>query len=437
MKEIGTNRKGFLIIIVIILIISIGILVINKDMKEVEDKAKSKQHTEKEETSIVEVESQLVVDALFNTEDNKKEPISADTVSVKENSSMNNENTKQSEENLLVEKILSTAVGELGKGPDANGITVYGKWYQDNVDGTDSFASAAWCAMFLSWCANKSGVSKDAFGYYAECSYWKNNFYVKNNLWHDVSRYTPKRGDLLFFDNHNNDGVADHNGIVETVTATEVTVIEGNLNNKVSRATYSIKDSKILGYGTPKYSSNSTSSVNNVQKNNTVTNTTTPVVKTSGQTSTSSQADKIIEIAATQLGNGPDGSGCTKYGYWYSQNIDKSAYFASAPYCAMFVTWCANQAGISTDIITPYAYCGYGIQYFQNKGCYYTRSSGYVPKKGDVIFFGVDNHTGLVEYSKDGRVYTIEGNSTNSKVCRRNYSLSYTYINGYGSPKYK
>ena len=102
----------------------------------------------------------------------------------------------------------------------------------------------------------------------------------------------------------------------------------------------------------------------------------------------------------------------------------------------MFVSWCANEAGVSRDILTPYAYCGYGIQYFKNKGDWHDRSSGYVPKRGDVIFFGADRHTGLVDHSEGGMVYTIEGNSTNDSVARKTYSLSYSDINGYGSPKY-
>ena len=77
------------------------------------------------------------------------------------------------------------------------------------------------------------------------------------------------------------------------------------------------------------------------------------------------------------------------------------------------------------------------VQYFKNKGDWHDRSSGYVPKRGDVIFFGADRHTGLVDHSENGVVYTIEGNSTNGAVCRKSYNMSYGDINGYGSPKYK
>ncbi len=414
MKNILLNRNKMIISICTVLVILIGvILCINNDNTK-----REKDITKTEKDNVIESASVTKTD-----DDNNNEQ----KVDGSSEESINEDAT-----NLNVDKMVNKAVSQIGQGPDANGITVYGKWYEENVDGNDAFASAPWCAMFLSWCANEVEISKDIIGYYAECSFWKNDFYVKNGLWQDASGYTPKKGDLLFFDNHNNDKVADHNGIVEKVTATDVTVIEGNLNNKVDRATYKMNDSKILGYGTPNYSKKSTLENKKPEQSQNAQVTVPNIVSKSV-----SQADKIMEVASSQLGIGEDGNGCTKYGYWYSQNIDKSSYFASAPWCAMFVTWCANQAGISTDIITPYAYCGYGIQYFRDKGCYHTRMSGYVPKKGDVIFFGADTHTGLVEYSKDGYVYTIEGNSTNSTVARRSYALSYADINGYGAPKYE
>lgn len=334
---------------------------------------------------------------------------------------------KKNNISTVAEAFVKKAVAEIGYGPDENGVTKYGQWYQDNVDGSQKFNTAAWCAMFLSWCANEVGVSRNTVGFYAECSSWMNDFYVKNNIYKSSNEYTPKRGDIIFFDNHYEDKAADHNGIVETVTDSQVIVIEGNVNNKVARCTYNLNDSKILGYGIPNYSNN-VSNKKEEKKN----------VQTSGtQQQTTGQADRIISIAASQLGIGEDANGVSKYGLWYQNNIDSSCYFASSPWCAMFVTWCANQAGVSSDIITPYAYCGYGIQYFKDKGVWHDRSSGYVPKKGDVIFFGTDRHTGLVEYSQNGYVYTIEGNSTNSSVARKSYDLNWSDINGYGSPKYK
>ena len=73
----------------------------------------------------------------------------------------------------------------------------------------------------------------------------------------------------------------------------------------------------------------------------------------------------------------------------------------------------------------------------------------YIPKQGDIIFFdwsqswdgnfsnivignGVIDHVGIVEKVEDGKVYTIEGNSSDD-VRSRNYSLNNCKIVGYGT----
>lgn len=45
------------------------------------------------------------------------------------------------------------------KGYKKSGGTVYGAWY-DSIKGTN-FTNAAWCAMFVSWCANQAGIGQD------------------------------------------------------------------------------------------------------------------------------------------------------------------------------------------------------------------------------------------------------------------------------------
>lgn len=79
--------------------------------------------------------------------------------------------------------------------------------------------------------------------------------------------------------------------------------------------------------------------------------------------------------------------------------------------------------------------CKYSAQYYDAAGRFY-RSN---PQPGDQIFFGTDwdhvNHTGLVVAVKDGRVYTIEGN-TSDMVAERNYALDGDGIFGYGRPRW-
>ena len=345
--------------------------------------------------------------------------------------------------NSVIDKFVNTAANEIGQGRDENNITKYGQWYEDNIDNTDRFAPAPWCAMFISWCANEAGLSEDVIGYYAECSYWKNGFYVKNDLWHDAEGYTPKKGDLLFFDNHYEDGVADHNGIVEDVTDNEVIVIEGNYNDKVARVTYTLNDNKILGYGTPNYTKSKTTSgtrqhIQNPNQTITVTEVCNnqPQQQTTGSqqpVSSSTGAQKMLDVARAEIGTGESGE-WTKYGQWYQDNIDGSWNFATAEWCAMFVSWCANEAGFS-DIIIPYASCYAGEANFANMGGWHPQGSGYVPKPGDIIFFTGGSHTGIVEKVENGVIYTIEGNYLET-VARGSHNLNAGNISGFGSPRY-
>ena len=63
-------------------------------------------------------------------------------------------------------------------------------------------------------------------------------------------------------------------------------------------------------------------------------------------------------------------------------------------------------------------------------------------KVGDIIFFDWEDkrdnradHVGIVDKVEDGKVYTIEGNTSN-KCAERMYSFDDAQVMGYGSPKY-
>ena len=363
-----------------------------------------------------------------NVQNNTNNNTSTDT----NNNANNSTNTDNSSNgNEALEAFVNKAVAELGTKPDDSGVTKYGQWYQDNVDGSQKFNTAAWCAMFLSWCANQAGVSKSTVGYYAACSYWQDQFFVANGTWHAASGYTPARGDLIFFD-YTGDGKANHNGVVESVSDTQVVAIEGNVDKEVKRCTYAINDSTIVGYGKPDYSKNAENVAADQQAQQQQQE---QQQQATGSAGGSGQAETILNVASGELGTYNTSSNWTKYGQWYEDNIDGSYNFSNAAWCAMFVSWCANQSGVSRDIIKPYAACSVGVSNFKNQGVWHGQGSGYVPKKGDVIFFTF-SHTGLVDYVADGHVHTVEGNSSDA-VRQRTYSLSYGSILGYGSPNYQ
>lgn len=146
--------------------------------------------------------------------------------------------------------------------------------------------------------------------------------------------------------------------------------------------------------------------------------------------------DKFLAAAEKELAKGfkehvpkgkKSGDNNTPYGKWYGLNYQ--------PWCAMFVSYVANEAGILGSVVPKYASVEAGRQWYIKQGRYSKRSSGYTPKAGDVIFFtrSGQNHTGIVTGydSKSKTVFTIEGN-TKDRVARRSYKLTDTYIVGYG-----
>jgi hypothetical protein len=111
-------------------------------------------------------------------------------------------------------------------------------------------------------------------------------------------------------------------------------------------------------------------------------------------------------------------------------------------WCAAFVSWCLEEADAADSAGGLFASCTLWVERLRELGRYSTRASGYTPGEGDLIFFksaGVSrasDHVGLVRYVKGGRVYTVEGNSSD-QVSLRDYKLSDTYIVGYGRPQYR
>lgn len=68
---------------------------------------------------------------------------------------------------------------------------------------------------------------------------------------HDALMSTPEMGDQIFF---YSDGDINHTGVVEAVGGGIVYTIEGNASDRVLRRQYALGDSRIAGYGRPKWS---------------------------------------------------------------------------------------------------------------------------------------------------------------------------------------
>lgn len=120
--------------------------------------------------------------------------------------------------------------------------------------------------------------------------------------------------------------------------------------------------------------------------------------------------------------------------YWSWYGFD-----SRVEWCACFVSWCAEQCGyLESGIIPKYSLCSDGVNWFRNNGQWQGRD--YEPTAGNLIFFdwegdGTIDHTGIVEKSENGTVYTVEGNS-GDECKQRNYPVGSSVIYGYGIPAY-
>ncbi len=103
------------------------------------------------------------------------------------------------------------------------------------------------------------------------------------------------------------------------------------------------------------------------------------------------------------------------------------------PWCAYFVWWCFKNANVNPS---GYPSIGYtNTTWYSDRGLWHDRGT-YTPNPGDyIVLGGPTQHCGIVEYTVDNKVVTIEGNSSN-KVVRRSYELTSTYVIGYGSVDY-
>ena len=137
-------------------------------------------------------------------------------------------------------------------------------------------------------------------------------------------------------------------------------------------------------------------------------------------------------------------------------NRDMKAWAKSAgikdQWCQNFVDWCFVKAfGLDMAKKLIYTFTNYtptGSGAFKKRGRYIKRGSG-KPKPGDVIYFyssakGRIGHVGIVYKVSGNKVYTIEGNTSGASslvtngggVKKKSYSMSSTYIDGYGSVDY-
>ena len=183
---------------------------------------------------------------------------------------------------------------------------------------------------------------------------------------------------------------------------------------------------------------------------------------------TGNQRDDIINVALSQVGyvegsssgdygGANDGSylNYVEYNYWYNKCVSSSMPVGGsyAHWCATFVSWCAEQAGVPSSILNRSTAAGHSSSYFNiyfyaggstlnasSDNNYHFMGYNYTPKKGDLFYTRTWSHVGLVVGVDGSYVQTVEGNTNDGGsadgmgVYRRTRSISSLY---FGVPEYE
>ena len=145
------------------------------------------------------------------------------------------------------ERVLLIGKCFLGYREGYNNDTKFGDWY--------GMPNQPWCAMFVSYCMAKAGVSQETVKKFASCTAGWNWF--KNRGETRSNSFKPQRGDIIFFDwnPENGDGI-DHVGLVDRVENNKVYTVEGNHEDQVNQYSYDLNSNNIYGYVVPSYTGN-------------------------------------------------------------------------------------------------------------------------------------------------------------------------------------
>ena len=164
----------------------------------------------------------------------------------------------------------------------------------------------------------------------------------------------------------------------------------------------------------------------------------------------------LIAVAAEDVGysrwNDPQSG--TKFGRWYAQKVGNSYYAGNGiPFCAMGVSYWLDRAGISCAGF-PTAGCGSAMNAAIALGAWHKGNEGVNPpnrrpegiQAGAVIIFnwggkdgngnwdGGHDHTGICTAVNGSSISTIEANTGNGQVLRRERPFS--QVHGYILPAY-
>lgn len=170
-----------------------------------------------------------------------------------------------------------------------------------------------------------------------------------------------------------------------------------------------------------------------------------------------SELDKVLQIASNEVGYLEKASNAnlddktanagSKNYTKYARDMDNLHVYNGRKqgyaWCNVFIDWCFVQA-VGLDrakelLIGWSAGCTQDYNWFKERGQIVS-----APRRGDLVFFGNTSHIGIIEDVRDGKIYTIEGNTSNKAelvtnggcVARKSYSINSKYIHSFARLKY-
>ena len=217
-------------------------------------------------------------------------------------------------EQELRNKVVQTARGYLGS-KEADGS------HRKIIDGYNAHKplargyrvkyTDAWCATFVSFVGIVCGLT-DIMPTECGCGAMI-ELYKKKGRWQENDAYRPQPADIVMYDWDDNGagdctGYPEHVGIVEAVSGNTITVIEGNMSNKVGERALQVNGRYIRGYCLPDYASKAGKASSTVPAGNT---------QDSGNTSSGS-ASSAEQVYTVQAGDTLSGI-AAKYGTTYQK----------------------------------------------------------------------------------------------------------------------
>lgn len=128
-----------------------------------------------------------------------------------------------------------------------------------------------------------------------------------------------------------------------------------------------------------------------------------------------SQSGQVVAQALAQMGFTEGDDEYTPFGVRYG--------YPNGYWCDMFVSWCADEAGVPEEAFPRSVNCARHCRAFTAMGRYYesaARGGTYLPQQGDLVLFYNDSgrihHVGLVLYVEGETLFTVEGNALTGRL---------------------